>query len=679
MTIQKRNYVRAGLVVCLTILTLVQLSGQDNKAEERNLPVTRIALFSSGVSFVEHAGTVSGYTRIILPFAREAVNDVLKSLVVHDDESKNPSVTYDSEDTLIRTLKSLSVDLSENPGLSDVLLGLRGYEVQIAAPELFSGRIVSVEKESLSPSHGDEFRPKLSRASVNLMTEEGLRKIDLSEISSITFTDDSVMQDFTRALDLLSSARDGETRTLSVHLPGSGARPVSLGYIVPSPVWKISYRLDLSHKDPVLQGWAIIDNTSDSDWENVELTLVSGRPVSFIQQLYPPYYLSRPEVPLAIAGAAAPEVYDSAMDSEVMSEYAYEMEASAPSPSMSYAKKAERSAAGVSTGQVETATAAKAGELFLFTLKNPVSIPRQQSAMVPLAEAAVRTKKVSVFSGLRVYSGESHPMLCVELVNKSKMQLPAGPVTVFDDSSYAGDALIDFFPENDSRLIAYGEDLGVLGSLSEETNLEIASVRVSRGVLTITRTQKKKTVYQFRNTTGESRSIVIEHPITPGTTLKEPGKPAEQTADLYRFNLEVVAGKTAQYTVQEDRPVAETVALLQQNTETLLYYASSGAIPADIRKALEKAVEFRRSIADQEAALNELTRERNDQVIEQERVRNNIKTVGTTSQQGQTYLGRLSGIDEILDRLTAEIAKGRETIQQLQKQYQGYLDSLSFK
>ncbi|HOF84156.1 MAG TPA: DUF4139 domain-containing protein [Treponemataceae bacterium] len=663
-------------VMLCSIVPVLALEGDTGKAL---LPVTRIALFSSGVSFIEHSGSVTGPASFPLAFQRDAVNDVLKSLVIHDSESRNPSVTYDSEDTLARTLQSLSVNLSGNPGLSEILQSLQGNEVQVTVPDPLTGRIVSIEAAGGIAAFPDGKRPVMNRGSMNLMTTEGLRKISLSEISSITFTDPVIMQDFNRALDLLASARDDETRTLSVHLPGTGNRPVSLGYIVPSPVWKISYRLDLSQKKPVLQGWAIIDNTSDSDWENIELTLVSGRPVSFIQQLYPPYYLSRPEVPLAIAGAAAPEVYDSAMDSELMSDYAYEMAAAAPVPSMSYEKKAERSAAGFSTGQVETAAAARAGELFLFTLKNPVSIPRRQSAMVPLAEAAVTTKKVSVFSGENAFSGESHPMLCVELVNESNMRLPAGPVTVFDGASYAGDALLEFLPENDTRLLAYGEDLGVAGSLREETTRDVASVSVSRGVLTITRTQKKTTTYQFRNTTSESRSLVIEHPITPGTTLVEPKKPAEQTVGHYRFALDAAAGKTALYTVQEDRPVSETVSLLQQNTDTLLYYATSGAVPADIRKALEKAVEFRRGIADQESALSELNRERNEQIVEQERVRSNLHAVGNSSRQGQEYLKQLTELDVLLARLAADIATGREALQQQQKQYQRYLESLSFK
>ncbi len=683
MTVNKKMHIQFIVTVCAACLAVYPLAAQARESGEGTLPVRKIALFSSGVSFVEHEGPLAGPAVITLPFQRDAVNDVLKSLVVHDAQTRNPSVTYDSEDTLVRTLQSLSVDLSGNPGLPDILQGLRGYEVTVTVPEMMSGKIVGVETTDIHPDTAGGRSEFISKIRVNLLTHEGLRSINLSEIASIQFTDPVIKRDFERALALLAASREGETRNIAVHLSGTGSRSVSLGYIVPAPVWKISYRLDLSQKNPVLQGWAIIDNTSDTDWENIELTLVSGRPISFIQQLYPPYYLSRPEIPLAIAGAAAPEVYDSALDNGMMDEYAYEMELAASEPAMmpsrSRVMKPERKSDGISAGQVETAAAAKAGDLFLFTLKNPVSIPRRQSAMVPLTEAQVRTKKVSVFSGTNGFSGESHPMLCVELGNESKMQLPAGPVTVFDGASYAGDALLDFFPENDTRLVAYGEDLGITGSLREETTRDVASVSVSRGVLTITRTQKKKTLYQFKNTAGEIRNLIIEHAITPGTALAEPAKPEEQTAETYRFALEIPAGKTDTFTVQEDRPVAETVALLQQNTEALLYYATSGAVPAEIRKALEKAVDFRRNIADREETLAAFSRERSEQVAEQDRIRSNIHAAGNNSRQGQEYLKQLTEIDERLAGLAADITRNREELAQLQKQYQIYLESLTFK
>ena len=60
-------------------------------------------------------------------------------------------------------------------------------------------------------------------------------------------------------------------------------------------MWKTSYRLILAEK-PALQGWAIVENQTDNDWTDVQLSLVSGRPISFIQDLYQPLYIPRPWV-----------------------------------------------------------------------------------------------------------------------------------------------------------------------------------------------------------------------------------------------------------------------------------------------------------------------------------------------------------------------------------------------
>ena len=70
-------------------------------------------------------------------------------------------------------------------------------------------------------------------------------------------------------------------------------------------MWKASYRLTLpgdpSAPKAALQGWATVENLSGQDWKDVELTLVSGRPVAFHQALYEAYYVTRPEVPVEVA------------------------------------------------------------------------------------------------------------------------------------------------------------------------------------------------------------------------------------------------------------------------------------------------------------------------------------------------------------------------------------------
>ena len=115
-----------------------------------------------------------------------------------------------------------------------------------------------------------------------------------------------------QALVAIQGNRAKDARTIDLAMRGQGKRTVRVAYIVEVPVWKASYRLTLG-ADPAaarsgLQGWAVVENLSGQDWKDVELTLVSGRPVAFHQALYNAYYVTRPEVPVEIAGRLMPGI-----------------------------------------------------------------------------------------------------------------------------------------------------------------------------------------------------------------------------------------------------------------------------------------------------------------------------------------------------------------------------------
>ncbi len=673
---------RIRYVSAITVLLLGAFWLSAQNAAVTDIPVTRIALFSSGVGYFEHTSVIDGSVSATLPFNVSAVNDVLKSLVISDPSSTSPSVTYPSEDTLLKTLKSLKIDLSGNPGIAQILDSLRGAEMQVFTPKAIVGRIIGVEQRP-----GAENQP-LS-AFVSLSTKEGIKVIGLNEIDSFTFTDKKIADDLNRALDLIASSKDAQTRKLQVNLNGKGSRSVTLGYVIASPVWKVSYRLDLAGGKPFLQGWAIIDNTGDMDWNGVELSLVTGRPVSFIQNLYPPLNLTRPVLPLSIAGIAEAQTFDSGygrMDAEEsLSDYA-----PAPSPSMrasagSMAKEKNLSEmkqdfSTLTGGVLETTRTSAAGDQFAFTVKKPVTLARQQSAMIPLVESEVKARKISVFSMEKGMTGKSeHPLLCAELTNSTGMKLPAGPITVFDGGTYAGDALIEFYPENEKRIIAFGEDLSVNGSVSGNTSKETASVVMTKGVMTITRQYTYTKTYTFRNASSQERTMVIEHPILSNSQLILPVKYDEKTDTLYRFSLLLAANAEASLDIKERSPVQERVILSQQKLDTILYYSSSKDIPAKVKAVLEKAVEFKRKADTASAALVLLETKKTDKINEQSRIRQNLQAAGNDTQQGKDYLKKLTVSDNEIDALSAQIDTARKAVQDAQGSYDAYLSTLTLE
>ncbi|MDR1747721.1 MAG: DUF4139 domain-containing protein, partial [Spirochaetaceae bacterium] len=548
---------------------------------------------------------------------------------------------------------------------------------------LITGRIMGVEAPKQAAYTGQENAPE---EKLTLFTSQGVRIVSLNEIASIQFTDPQIASDVNRALDLIMTSRESGTRNLTLRLPGAAARDISLGYVIPSPVWKVSYRLDISDgkEGPFIQGWAIVDNDSDTDWKNVQLSLVTGRPVSFIQNLYAPYYLSRPEVPLAIAGIAEANTYDSGYTSALAAEEMYDMEynlaMSAPAfaPSAARQKQESVSAAGAFGGYGGNTSAQAAGDQFEFTVKEPVTLLRRQSAMIPLVEAAVKAEKTLVFSGSRAANGGIvHPALCAELTNNTGMKLPAGPVTVFDGGSYSGDALLEFFPEGEKRLISYGDDLSVTGSLVSESSREVISVTAAKGVMTITRNVTYTKNYTFRNMSGVSRRLIAEHPVTRGTTLSEPKTFSERTDSLYRFALELPPQRELVFTVKEETPVQERVTLSQLRLDTLLTYVSSGDIPVNMKTALQRAVELKQAADTAAAELSSLETQYSRKVSEQDRIRKNLEAAGNETQQGRDYLNRLVTMDGEIDDISARIEQARTASLNAQDAYSTYLQSIS--
>ena len=672
-------------VICLFISAgaFAQTVREDAIGHRVNrLPLTKISILSSGLAYFEHSGTITGAAVIELPFKENAVNDALKSLVINDSASQNPSVSYQGEQALFQILRSLKIDLSDNPDTAAILSRLRGTEIVITAPDPASGRIIGVE-----------YRPRIlptgmmqNETWLSLHTDKGIQLFNFSDINSINFKDPQLRGDLSRALDILTSSRNLETRNLIINLPGSTNRNVTISYVIPAPVWKVSYRLDLGSGStkPLLQGWAIVDNDSDIDWNNVRLSLLAGRPASFIQNLYPPYYVWRPVLPLAIAGTASAQTHDTgfgmrsrvAVAEEAVSEDAliadralnqrFDMEMAAPPASLR---------ANVTGGAVETTSAAATGDQFEFTMKNPISLDRRMSAMLPLAESNVDAKKLLIFSGSNTGRNQN-PRVGAELTNTSGMKLPAGPITVYDGGSYAGDALIEFWNEGEKRLISFGEDLSVTGAVMDTSSRTMSGVIVSGGIMTLNRTQEFLKTYTFKNNSAEEKNLVIEHLKTSNTKLESPNAD-EETPSLYRFSTELPGNKEFDFQVRETRVLTERITLLQLRPETFLSYISSDEIPANVKTALQKAVELRAAVTAAENEVREAERQRSAHVSEQDRIRKNLEAAGNQTEQGQEYLNRLLSIDAEIDKLAPELEKLRENTRAAQKAYEDYLSQLN--
>jgi ribosome-associated protein YbcJ (S4-like RNA binding protein) len=327
---------------------------------------------------------------------------------------------------------------------------------------------------------------------------------------------------------------------------------------------------------------------------------------------------------------------------------------------------------------VQTAAGGSAmGDQFAYTVKNPVTLNRRQSAMIPLVNGTMGAVKTLVLTGSKALGGSIHPDLAVELTNTTGMKLPAGPITVFDGGSYAGDALIEFFGENDKRLIKYGEDLSVSGMAAYSAGTRtVSSITITGGVMTINRRQIHERTYTVKNTGGEAKRLIIEHPIMGNSTLTEPKSYLEKTDSLYRFAQNLPANGEITLKVQEESPIAERITLGQLRPESLVSYSTSQEIPSNVRAALAKAVDLRQKNDAARQTQNELETRRRNLISEQDRVRQNLNAVGSGSDLGREYMKRMTALDNDIDGLNKEIEQAAALVRSTQKDFDDYIAGL---
>ncbi len=689
----------------LVLLALLLPPGVLSAAEPAaaDLPLEKVVLFTSGVGYFQHGGKVTGDATVEMSFRAENVNDLLKSMVVEDlGGGTVPAVSYASRDPITKTLGTFAIDLTDDPSIGKILGRLRGERIEVEAATPATGTIVGVEKRQVPV--GDD--RTVEKEFITILTAEGLRTLPLDGITRIRLLDERLQRELEQALAVLALGHDSEKKSVSLAFMGEGERPVRVGYVQESPVWKTSYRLVLGGEaadEPqtgkaLLQGWAIVENTTDRDWKDVRMALVSGRPISFVMDLYRPLYVPRPVVEPELYASLAPQVYGQDMEA-AQREFAAaanelrdgrqlaraEMQRkalAAPAPRRPMEELAMDEATAdfdrEGVAAIRSVAAGEAlGELFRYEIAAPVSIARQRSAMLPIVAEEVEAEKISIYDD-RVMA--KHPLAGVRLVNSTKLDLMQGPVTVFDAGAYAGDARIEDLPAGSSRLLTYAVDLDVeVAPRFEPRPEELVSVKLVKGTLVVSRKLARRKAFEVKNSGREAVKLLVEHPLEPGWKLVEPAEPAEKTRDRYRFAVEAEPGKPATLVVAEEQVVAQRLAVTNLDDNAILVFSSAKVTSPAVKQALQDVLERKQEI-------NRLARERSrrEQEIkavsqEQDRIRQNMAQLDRASDLYTRYVQKFAAQEDRVETLRGEIADLQDKEQNARRDLDKMLGTLELE
>ena len=683
-----------------TTATTKTPSAETAAARERanssaaKLPVRRVVLYKNGVGYFEHLGRVRGSQEVHVDFTSAQLNDVLKSLTVLDlSGGKISGVDYNSEAPLARRLATLRLALGENPTVGDFLGALRGARLEVRSGNgaALAGKLLSVEKKSREKDNETNEWTEIS-----LVSDSGeVRTVEVTPATSMRIAEKDLQLEVGRYLGLIASSRDQDLRRMTISTTGTGERNLYVSYISEVPIWKTTYRIVLpakAEKKPLLQGWAIVDNTIGEDWNDVEVSLVAGAPHSFIQQLSQPYYGRRPVVPLPESVQLTPQTHAATLET-LSPTLARGMAGGVPGGVIGgvmggvvggigsgsgsgggFGGAPPPKPASVDDAEVEeareesepVAEGSALGDLFEYKLKERVTIRKNQSALVPILQTEIAAERVSLWNET---VGEVRPLRALWVNNASAVTLDGGSFSVLDSNTFAGEGLTEAIKPGERRLLSYATDLGLLVDAKQESGRErVTRVRINRGALTTTSEEREKKTYIVRNEDTTPRELVIEHAARPEWKLAEDGpKPEEKASGLYRFRLNIEPKKTERLVVNEAKPLYTQYALNSVTDEQIEFFLRQKSINPEIEKALRGIVSQKKVVADFDAMIKVQQKSIDQIFTDQGRLRENMKALKGSAEE-KTLLQRYTKqLDEEETQLET-LRKGKqvtETEQQL--------------
>ncbi|MBI5252416.1 MAG: DUF4139 domain-containing protein [Desulfomonile tiedjei] len=643
--------------VALAILSLCALSaaGEVALAAAEPPPVTKVVLYKHGMGYLEREGKINGNATLSLAFRTEQMKDLLTSFFAVDlGGGRISSVRYETRDPLSKQLQDILIKVPEEAALSQFLMQLKGARlIAKAAGETVDGRILGVEPITEVVNN----QPIKKSYRLVLLTEAGqIRSLDLFAISEFSLADEALQRDLRRLLDLSLDSKYTNRKKLTVSAAGQGERGVRIGYLIEMPIWKCSYRIifDEKKKDapPLLQGWALAENNTEDDWKDVTISFVAGNPMSYVMDLYSPYYVKRVQVPipglqnLAVDWGAVsrPDLSEELpspraalkkrkefyMGAPPMAQTMDQAVPSAPPPPMAgargVAKEEARPLGELLAGSYESgAQGTKVGELFSYEPKEKVSIPRGQAAMVPIVSKPITGRR------LLYYKASFSPKATNAFVaqNATDLTLEAGAVTFFEGSTSLGEGILGHtLPPGSQEVIPYAVDASVDVTPREKTHREPHfKARLVDGILTLTSVETLTNTWKIVNRGRDSATLWLHQPRSAGFRLSKPEKPLKEVDNNYRFELPLKPGETVDFVVEEKRDVQEKVHLDKTSEDQVRFYMAQPYLSAGAKAFMKELSDLMAQKAGLQRQIAEWTEQVKRLSEEQGRLRSNLQTL----------------------------------------------------
>lgn len=652
------------------------------------LALKKVLLSTGGVGHFEYEAEVHGNATLELSVPLNQVDDVLKSITVYDNQGTVKGVSLAGKQPLAEMFKNLPFEQSSFNSFDRLLNDLQGAMILAKANNTIKGRVINVTAEYIINENST-----ITKHRVSVMTDEGVEQFILEDAEEVKFLDKKLNAQIQKALSEITNNKAKDSRILEIKLAGNKKRMVRISYIAEVPLWKTSYRLVMSdnNNDKLLQGWAVLENMSGQDWDNINLSLISGNPVTFKQPLYTSYYVPRPEIPVSIGGRVMPKTDEGGItkfdDADLrglsVSKRANIIGRSGGSHEMMESEKdmifrndnaimAPPAPARIATMQ-QAVTTEKSSASVVFNFPQKISVKSGHSLVVPIINNTIPMERIALY---QPSTHATHPLASVEVENTAKTDLPQGVLTIYESGkngmNYVGDAQLANLPEGEKRLLSFAVDNDITIDKKTVSNEKISEGKISKGIFYAKRKQRETTTYRIKAPKKE-QTLVVEHPRINGWEIVSP-KGVEITQNNYRIKKSIKGEE--KFDVVSERVIDEQISLANLNVYMLNNYVKNGELSKETKQAFRKIAEFMREKVKIDNEIRLLETNKRNIVSGQSRIRENLREVSYSNSLRNRYLKKLEEQEDEIEKIERDIDKYTVAKQELERKLSDYIASL---
>ena len=644
------------------------------------LSIKNIVLYKTGIGYFQRKGKIKGNS-LKLNFKKQMMNDILATLTILTTNSQVTGVSYEGQDIDLKTaLEDVLIKLTPQSTFLTLLKQVVGCKILLEiSSTTYEGTLLGIQDIPIVIEENI-----VNQQNLVLQKDDGtILNLPILEVRNFKILDDKMQNELEYFLQKVYESKKENNKTLTIffdNVPSDGDE-VEINYLQEIPAWKCSYRLVFTEEQVMIQGWSMVDNILDEDWNNVNMSLIAGLPISFIYDLYSPAWIERPEVErkdkydITIAKFEEAEEEYEKMDKKKATR-APPRPMAAPAP----AGKPFRSRLGLiaskelareeafdmddeitierTTSSVKVTTEGEAeGDFFQYRIGVPITVMRNQSSLVPILQTNIKGEKISVYNE---EARKNNPMLTIELKNDSELTLEEGPISLYEGDRFAGEAMLPFMKKGEMRRIPYAVDLGVtvekkLKSYSAKTH----SIKIKNaGVYTYNFYIKEMKYKLINKTNDEEKEIIVEHPIESNYELFDTVEPFEKTKNFLRFKVKIDPKKKDELIVKTRYLSSSMTNYEYVDKKFIENLLTLKLISENENVFLLKMVKLMRKKSDTNSDLNTLRNNKVQIFNDQARLRKNIKSLSQTTSETRLrdkYISKLEEQEDEVERIEAAI------------------------